>query len=123
MTSIARLSVVALDCPDPRALAAFYTDLTGVPIDPEHDDQDWVQLRADGSVAIAFQRASGYRPPVWPSDEQPQQAHLDFTVSDLDEGERRVLQIGARKAEVQPGETFRVFLDPVGHPFCLVLAH
>jgi hypothetical protein len=32
-----------------------------------------------------------------------------------------VLTIGARKAEVQPGETFRVFLDPVGHPFCLVL--
>ncbi|MEK6439682.1 VOC family protein [Pseudonocardia sp. T1-2H] len=31
-----------------------------------------------------------------------------------------MLTIGARKAEVQPGETFQVFLDPVGHPFCLV---
>jgi catechol 2,3-dioxygenase-like lactoylglutathione lyase family enzyme len=125
MTSIARLSAVALDCPDPRGLAAFYTDLTGWSVDPEHDDgKDWVQLRPDGTaVALAFQRAPGYRPPVWPSDEHPQQLHLDFDVPDLDEGERRVLEIGARKAEFQPGETFRVFLDPVGHPFCLVLPY
>ncbi|MCU1648852.1 MAG: hypothetical protein JWQ60_1, partial [Pseudonocardia sp.] len=34
MTPIARLSVVALDCPDPAALARFYTDLTGWPVDP-----------------------------------------------------------------------------------------
>jgi len=29
--------------------------------------------------------------------------------------------LAARKAEVQPGTSFRVFLDPAGHPFCLVL--
>jgi hypothetical protein len=33
-----------------------------------------------------------------------------------------VLALGAKKAEFQPGTTFRVFLDPAGHPFCLVLA-
>jgi len=123
MTPIARLSVIALDCPDPHALARFYTDLTGWPLDPGDHSDDWVQLYPDGgATAIAFQRAPGYRPPVWPSDEYPQQLHLDFDVPDLDEGERRVLAIGARKAEVQPGTTFRVYLDPVGHPFCLVLA-
>ena len=26
---------------------------------------------------------------------------------------------GAAKHEHQPGTTFRVFLDPAGHPFCL----
>jgi hypothetical protein len=30
--------------------------------------------------------------------------------------------VGARKATEQPGETFRVFIDPAGHPFCLVRA-
>ncbi|MEQ7129412.1 VOC family protein [Actinopolymorpha sp. B11F2] len=29
--------------------------------------------------------------------------------------------MGARRAEVQPGgDAYRVFLDPAGHPFCLV---
>ncbi|MDQ3989733.1 MAG: hypothetical protein M3291_11140, partial [Actinomycetota bacterium] len=42
-------------------------------------------------------------------------------VPDLDTGEEQVLALGARKAEMQPGTSFRVFLDPAGHPFCLVL--
>jgi hypothetical protein len=33
-----------------------------------------------------------------------------------------VLARGATKADVQPGTTFRVFLDPAGHPFCLCKA-
>jgi Glyoxalase-like domain len=120
MTEIARLTVIALDCPRPDELAGFYAALTGWPRDDEKSDADRVQLRADGGVTIAFQRAPGYRPPVWPGDEHPQQLHMDFDVPDLDEGERRVLEIGARKAEVQPDRTFRVFLDPAGHPLCLV---
>jgi hypothetical protein len=47
--------------------------------------------------------------------------HLDCEVDDLDEGERHVLSMGGRKAQYQPGETFRVFLDPVGYPFCLIM--
>ncbi|HJR93500.1 MAG TPA: VOC family protein, partial [Acidimicrobiia bacterium] len=46
--------------------------------------------------------------------------HLDFDVPDMDEGEKAVLALGARKAEAQPGTTWRVYLDPAGHPFCLV---
>jgi hypothetical protein len=46
-----------------------------------------------------------------------------LTVDDVDAVERQVLALGARKHEVQPGEAagdpFRVYLDPVGHPFCL----
>jgi hypothetical protein len=33
-----------------------------------------------------------------------------------------VLALGAEKAEFQPHPGFRVYLDPAGHPFCLVLA-
>jgi catechol 2,3-dioxygenase-like lactoylglutathione lyase family enzyme len=54
-------------------------------------------------------------------EHRPQQEHLDFEVDDLDTGEAEVLRVGARKTSFQPGETFRVFLDPAGHPFCLVL--
>lgn len=121
MTGIAKLSLTALDCPDPRALAQFYSALTGWPVDGD-DTGDWVQLRSDGEVTLAFQQVPDFRRPQWPGSEQPQQLHVDFDVPDLDAGEEQVLAIGARKAEHQPGTSFRVYLDPVGHPFCLVLA-
>lgn len=123
MKGIARFSLVALDCPDPIALARFYSAITGWPIaeeDPE-DDGEWVELQGDSGATIAFQRAPGHQPPVWPGDDHPQQLHIDFDVMDLDAGEEQVLALGARKADFQPGETFRVYLDPAGHPFCLVL--
>ena len=78
---IGRLSVVALDCRDPRALATFYSAITGWDI--EDDDSGWVQLHSDSDVTLAFQLAPDHEPPVWPSVERPQQAHLDFDVNDL----------------------------------------
>jgi hypothetical protein len=45
--------------------------------------------------------------------------HLDVIVDDLDAAEAAVLSLGATKHEHQPGTSFRVFLDPAGHPFCL----
>ena len=124
-TPIARLALTALDCPDPRELARFYSRITGWPVRDRTED-DWVELDPGGTGAgLAFQAISEgpYRPPEWPGQEHPQRAHFDFAVPDLDAGEAAVLAIGARKHEVQPApESFRVFLDPVGHPFCLVTA-
>ncbi len=119
--AIASFSLVALDCPDALALAGFYAQITGWAVDDGGGDGDWIELRSDGGATIAFQQLDDYRAPTWPGSEHPQQLHLDFDVVDLDEGEQAVLAIGARKAEFQPGTTFRVYLDPVGHPFCLVL--
>jgi len=119
MVAIASLRAVVLDCPDPRALAEFYRRLLGGEI--TNADDEWVALRAEPDVKLSFQRADNYQPPVWPSDDRPQQFHIDVTVDDVDEAERQVLAIGARKHELQPGEEWhwRVFLDPAGHPFCL----
>lgn len=105
MPAIGTFGVVAIDCPDPWVLADFYSKLVGG--EPEGDDE-WVNLRG---VNLAFQRAEEWAPPVWPGAERPQQAHVDVYVTDLDEAERQVLALGVRKAEVQPGEAFRVFLD------------
>jgi hypothetical protein len=121
--AIARFDVVALDCPDPSALARFYSALTGWPPDRPYDSDGWIQLNPpDGrGAALAFQKVSEYRPPQWPGQDVPQQLHIDFEVPDLDAGEQQVLAIGARKHEWQPApQNFRVFLDPAGHPFCLV---
>jgi catechol-2,3-dioxygenase len=122
MAAIARMRAVVLDCPDPRALALFYRQLVGGEI--THADDDWVNLRDDGTVLLSFQRSPGYQPPVWPDGgERGQQFHLDVTVDDVDEAEAQVLALGATRHQVQPGidegANWRVYLDPVGHPFCL----
>src|SRR3954454_22661422 len=100
MDGIAKLSLFAFDCPDPRALADFYSAITGFPV--VRDDGDWVQLGSEGGATIAFQLAPDHVPPVWPSAHHPQQAHIDFDVPDLAVGEQQVLVLGARKAELQP---------------------
>lgn len=124
--SLPRYQLVGLDCPDPLALAYFYSELTGLSVEPLGDvaphDVEWIELDNANHPTIAFQKVADYVAPTWPDGPIPQQLHLDFVVDDLDEGERHVLSIGATKHNVQPGSTFRVYLDPVGHPFCLVLA-
>jgi catechol 2,3-dioxygenase-like lactoylglutathione lyase family enzyme len=119
------LHVMALDCPDPLALAGFYSAITGLPVEPlgdfPPDKVTWIELLNSGMPTLGFQKVDDYRAPTWPTGPQPQQAHLDFHVDDLDAGERFVVALGARRAEFQPGDTFRVFLDPAGHPFCLVV--
>lgn len=120
MTAIATFGALVLDCRRPLEVGEFYSALTGVPI--QRTDDDWVQLAAVGGVALAFQLAADHVPPQWPSAEHPQQTHIDFDVPDLDSAEEQAIAIGARKYEHQPGTSFRVFLDPAGHPFCLCLA-
>jgi hypothetical protein len=42
-------------------------------------------------------------------------------VTVIDAAEAAVIDLGATKHPHQPGTSFRVFLDPAGHPFCLCL--
>jgi len=117
--AIARFPTTVLDCPDPATLAAFYAAMLDWRIEP---DDDWIDVKADHGQCLSFQRVEGYRAPEWPGQDAPQQMHLDVVVDDLDVAEAAVLELGATKHEHQPGTTFRVFLDPAGHPFCLCLS-
>ena len=118
--AIARYPSVVIDCPDAPALAAFYGELLGWEVKGE---TDWFEIRSsDGNNCIAFQQVESYHAPEWPGQTVPQQMHLDLMVEDLDKGEEVALSLGASKADHQPGETFRVLLDPAGHPFCLCLS-
>ena len=117
--AIARYPSIVIDCADAAALATFYGALLDwkVELSP-----GWSDIRpADDSACISFQQVEDYTPPNWPAQEVPQQMHLDVIVDDLDAGEAAVLELGATKPEHQPGTTFRVFLDPAGHPFCLCI--
>jgi Glyoxalase-like domain len=117
--AIARFPSIVIDCPDPAALAAFY----GAMLDWKAEvSSNWAEIRADYGQCISFQEVQDYAPPRWPAQEVPQQMHLDVIVDDLDAAEAAVTGLGATRHEHQPGTSFRVFLDPAGHPFCRCLS-
>jgi hypothetical protein len=117
---------IVLDCPDPWRLAQFWAGLLGgqpvqwypgwVTLEPPPNGQ---RLSFQG-VAVASQRESGPRPRV----------HFDVLVSDLAAAHERVIEAGGQFAgeHLSPrprpsGEAvrWRVYRDPAGHPFCLVI--
>ncbi len=112
-----RLVGVALDCPDPAVLAAFYRDLLDGQV--LWTDADSVGVQVPGGLVQA-QRVPNHQPPTWPSGSVPKQLHLDIGVDELDSAEARAVALGATPAGYQPApERWRVLLDPAGHPFCL----
>jgi predicted enzyme related to lactoylglutathione lyase len=119
--AIARFPTIVLDCPDPVALATFYGTMLDWKVDTTNADESdgWIDVKADYGQCLSFQGVEDYKAPVWPGQDVPQQMHLDVVVDDLDTAEAAVIALGATKHDHQPGTTFRVMLDPAGHPFCL----
>ena len=112
---IGRRHHVVIDCPDPNALAGFYSKLLGLPVTYHSDD--WVVIAEnDHTSGFAFQLSSDYQPPAWPDPARPQQFHIDVMVEDPDTAALQVLAIGGARAP--RGD--HVYTDPAGHPFCLV---
>jgi catechol 2,3-dioxygenase-like lactoylglutathione lyase family enzyme len=113
---------VAVEAPDPAALARFYAELLGWPIGYEEPGTS-VLAAPGGSTFLVMQQADGYEPPVWPpvDGRQRPMLHMDFQVGDLDAAVADALALGASLASAQPRDNVRVLIDPAGHPFCLCL--
>lgn len=112
--SEANVSALSIDCDDPSALAEFYRNLIGGNI---QRNAGWVNLLREGDLALSFQRADGYLPPTWPTQERGQQIHIDFHTNDRTADVQRAVELGATSLEMNKG--FTVMLDPAGHPFCI----
>ena len=124
VTQTIQLRSIVFDCPDPERLATFYGDLLGGVIDLS--DPSWCEVHiATLPLKLAFQRVDEFVPPEWPNG-QPQQIHLDITVTDLEVSSARAVELGARKlagpVQEEPSR-FQVHVDPSGHPFCFVAEH
>ncbi|AKT52201.1 VOC family protein [Arsenicicoccus sp. oral taxon 190] len=125
------LDLIILDCPDALELARFWSALLDWPLE-DGADRDWATLvppgggvspdNPGGRPALAFQRIDDFVAATWPGGAHPQQLHLDLSVPDIAAAEPRVLELGGRVHEHQPSTDggFRVYLDPAGHPFCLI---
>jgi catechol 2,3-dioxygenase-like lactoylglutathione lyase family enzyme len=116
------LSGIVLDSPDANELAAFYQRLLGWNV--LQDEPGWVKLGApNGGPGLSFQTEDKYVRPVWPAGPgDPQMSvHLDIGVDDLDVAGAHAEKAVATRADFQPQDDVRVYLDPAGHPFCLFL--
>jgi catechol 2,3-dioxygenase-like lactoylglutathione lyase family enzyme len=112
--------VLVIDCPNPGELAEFYAAVLGVEVYSRDDNWAEIAAQVGPRPLLAFQRVDGeYTPPQWPGQDVPQQMHIDVKVDDFDVAEPAVLALGATKTG-SDHETFRVYLDPAGHPFCLI---
>jgi hypothetical protein len=112
---------LVIDCSDPVALGAFYAELLGMRSFDDDPDPDSVDVvgRGDARHLLSFRRVKDCRPPQWPGQIVPQQMHIDVKVDDLDSAETAVLAPGAT-AIGSGSPVYRVYLDPAGHPFCLI---
>ena len=115
---IGQLHSVVIDAPDAHALATLLRRPArhGGQGRPRATTGSWV---TGAGYRLAFQEAPDLQPPDWPDPDRPQQFHLDIRVADVEEAEPKVLALGARRLPGEGGD-FRVYADPVGHPFCLV---
>ena len=114
---IGKLEMVVLDAPDIARLSAFYRGLAGWA--EASADEEWITLDTPDGWQIGLQAAPDHRPPQWPGQARPQQAHLDLRVPDLDAGLGRAIALGGTL--LKKNDTWYTVADPAGHPFDLCL--
>ncbi|WP_322921894.1 VOC family protein [Nocardioides renjunii] len=135
MAAHPRLLHTVLDAVDVRREAEFWRELLGLvyragdevpPEGPAADDADWLVLtHPDGRRCLAVQQVAEQPRSTWPSQDVPQQLHLDLTVTDLAElaaQHDRAVALGATvllDRTDDPDEPLWVLADPEGHPFCI----
>ncbi|MBS41629.1 MAG: glyoxalase [Nocardioides sp.] len=118
-TPTATIAMTTLDCAEVAPEADFWAAMLGWEVVASTDD--YAMLVGAGQ-RLGFGRVEGYRPPSWPDEGGGKQFHLDLAVDDLDAAAEHATTLGARLVDPQPGDTWRVLLDPAGHPFCLTSA-
>ena len=125
MTS--KFTDLAIDCADPRGLAGFWCSVLDYEVQDEDDG-----LVTIGSPAVpAGEGQPGPVPPTLTFARVPEgktlknRLHLDLNPTDRDQDEevRRLLDLGARHADVGQGdESWIVLADPEGNEFCVLAA-
>lgn len=126
MTS--KFTELAIDCADPATLARFWCSVLGYEVqDPGDGDDGTVTI---GSPLVPEgKRHSGPVPPTLTFARVPEaktvknRLHLDVNPTDREQDDevRRLLDLGARHADVGQGEASWVVLaDPEGNEFCVL---
>ncbi|WP_328993071.1 VOC family protein [Kribbella sp. NBC_01245] len=123
-----KFTELAIDCADPSGLARFWCSVLGYEVQDE-DEDDGVVIIGSPLVPEGRNRV-GPVPPTLTFARVPEgktiknRLHLDVNPTDRDQDEevRRLLDLGARHADVgQTGDESWVCLaDPEGNEFCVL---
>lgn len=110
-----RITSIAIDCADPRLLAAFWTAVLGWQVTGQ--DEDSVSIGTPGApFGIEFLEV--------PEPKQTKnRLHLDLNATDRDQKAEldRLVDLGARPADIGQGDvSWYVLADPEGNEFCLL---
>ena len=110
---------VIYDCRDHRVMCDFYRQMLDVEIQDEQPG--WLELAPSPQGVIM-----GFTPidPEKLDAVRGQLVRIDIEVDDLDVAEAKILALGATLVEVvhvRPDEEHRVYADPEGNEFNLVL--
>ena len=123
MTS--KFTELAIDCADPKALAQFWCAVLGYEV---LDEDDGIVFIGSPS-AREDENKPGPVPPTLTFARVPEgktvknRLHLDVNPTDREQVEevRRLLDLGARRADVGQGDVSWVVLaDPEGNEFCVL---
>ncbi|HWH28560.1 MAG TPA: VOC family protein [Mycobacteriales bacterium] len=116
-----RITELVLDCHDPATLSAWWCSVL-----------DWVELGRDTDDSIEIGPPEGFGGPVptlvFNRTDDPRRGklplHLDVNATDRDQDAEleRLLELGARRADVGQHEdvSWYVLADPEGNEFCLL---
>ena len=114
----ALLSEICIDCRDPHAVATFWTDVLGWPLNTSEHGYWWTSATGDHTsrpmiVFIAVPEAKTVK----------NRLHLDVSPSGCEQAEEleRLLALGAKRVDVGQGDApWIVLADPEGNEFCLL---
>jgi Glyoxalase-like domain len=129
LAPVGRVREVVLDGADPWSLARFWSGLLGG--EPVEWYVGWVTLEPPpNGLRVSFQASTAHRAAGHPDGSIPPRVHVDILVEDLQAAHDRVIALGAQFVDAfvspRPGPAgepipWRVYADPAGHSFCLVV--
>lgn len=131
MRTVGRLARVTIDVEDVAVAVNFWSRLIGLAPRPSECRDEWVELESTAlgrsGLVLTIRRADGGKPP------EPNRAHLDITVEDIDVALEQVEALGGRRKQEPsvyprphspiPGPVqidWVVALDPFGNELCLI---
>jgi predicted enzyme related to lactoylglutathione lyase len=109
---------VSFDCPDPHALAQFWSEVVGHPLDPDFVAGDTeVVIEPPDGPRLFFQAVPEHKT-------QKNRVHVCLQPSDRDRDAEvdRLLALGAKVFDdrrMPDGGGWVVLLDPAGNEFCM----
>ena len=122
-----KLGAIVIDSDNIEDLSDFYAKMLGWAKSSQiYEGEKWITVIKDdyNETPLVFQENPDYESPKWPStkNEQQQMVHIDFYVN-VNEFESKIehaIKCGAKVAENQFSNSWKVMFDISGHPFCII---